>query len=272
MQFVPEIAGVIGADAVQVDHPAVGPGAVSHQIAAGGLQIDRKSQAVVDQGRAAHQGLAGVQLAQLGVRQNGLTPPQPQLVQPHAGTDQDRKAARADLGEKGPVIAFGQAVEFGAVIGDQPGQQVKPAGRGFGIGHRRQSGGQRHPFHQRHQINAATFQDCAPRQVHLVHLNVGQAVHDPVPAPRQKAGAQPIGDRSQPQIKAGGLDLFGDDRGIRRDRARPDQVADAAVGKNAVHAGPFMRKRPPPAGDGRFRNGRAGEIRTRGLPPPRRTR
>src|SRR5690606_36078489 len=71
-------------------------------------------------------------------------------------------------------------------------------------------------------------------------------VHDPVPAPRQKAGAQAIGDRSQAQIQRRRLDLVGGDRRVGRDGVGLDQGADAAVGKNAVHAETFDAKTPTP--------------------------
>ena len=68
----------------------------------------------------------------------------------------------------------------------------------------------------------------------------------PLPAPGQEAGAQAIGDRSQPQVQRGRLHLFRDDRRIGRDHAGLDQRADAAVGKNAVHAETFDAKTPTP--------------------------
>ena len=68
-----------------------------------------------------------------------------------------------------------------------------------------------------------------------MHLEIGQPVRDASPAPGQKAGTQAIGGAAKPQVQAGRLDLFGRDGGIGADDALVDQIADIAVGQNAIH-------------------------------------
>jgi hypothetical protein len=91
------------ADAVKVDHPGMGLGAVAHEIAAGRTQVDGKAEAVGDDGFARNQRLTRMQGGKVGVGQDGLAVAKADLVQALAFADKDGKAARADLGIEGTV-------------------------------------------------------------------------------------------------------------------------------------------------------------------------
>ena len=139
-------------------------------------------------------------------------------------------------------------VELGATVDDHAGQQIEAPGGAFGIGDGADVPGQRERFHQRHQIDAALFQHGAAGQVHAMHLEIGQAVADLAPAPAQERGAQPPGAVAQPQIEAGGLDLFGQDRRLGRDGAIGDQLLQTGIGQDSVHAQPPRKRETPTLG------------------------
>ena len=135
VHLFPIFGGVVVADLVQINHAGVRFGTVADQRAVSRAQIDGKAKAVVDHGFAIHQHLIGVQGAQGVVVQHGLTVAEPDLVQAHTGADEDRKRTRADLGVKRSGVARRDAVEFGAAVGDQTGQQVQTARGRFCIRH-----------------------------------------------------------------------------------------------------------------------------------------
>jgi hypothetical protein len=146
-----------------------------------------------------------MQLGQRTVAQHRLAPAKAHLVEPRARAHQHRKRARADLGVKRAGIALGDAIKLGAAIGDKAGEQIKPPGGAFGIGHRMQPRRQRQMLGQRHHVDAALFKHRAAAQIDPVHLEIGQPLGHAAPGARQKRGAHAVGHIAQPQIERGGL-------------------------------------------------------------------
>jgi hypothetical protein len=168
--------------------------------------------------------------------QLGLAVPEADLVEPLPFADEDRKGARADLGPERAGVACRDAVEFGPAIGDGAGQEVEPAGGGLGVRHRRDAGRQREALHQRHDIDAAFLKHRAGAEVDAVHLEFRDAVGDGAAVSGEEARPDAIGHGPEAQVDRGGLDLRRIDGRVGGDGPRGDQVAQAAVGKNAGHA------------------------------------
>ena len=78
-----------------------------------------------------------------------------------------------------------------------------------------------------------------------MQLQVGDAVGDGVLGAGQKARADAVGDRAEPQIEARGLDLVGIERRAGDDGARRLQRLDEAGGEDA--GGPECRCAHGPA-------------------------
>ena len=156
------------------------------------------------------------------------------LVQPLAFAHQNGKAARADLGIEGAVIGLGDPVELYPAVGDGAGQKVKPAGRAFGIGHRRYSRRQGKAFGQRDDVDAVLFQHGAFGKVHLVHGKLAQAVLHGFAMSGQKRGAHAVGHGAEAQIKACGLKLILADGRVGGQGAVDDQLAQGLCGQHAV--------------------------------------
>ena len=146
-----------------------------------------------------------------------------------------------------------EILKLDPAIGDGTGQQIKPAGGGFGIGHSRQPRRQSQAFHQRHDIDTALFQHGTLGQIDLVHRKLFQTGRDLAPSACQKRGAHAVGLGAKAQIKAGGLHLGHINRRMGCDRALRDQLAQRLRGKHteAVHGrafrgtGGILNKKPP---------------------------
>ena len=158
-----------------------------------------------------------MQPAQGRIAEPGRAAPDAELHQARAGAHQDAEGARRDLGKERTLVALADAVEFGAVVGDHPGEDIEPAGRALRVGGRRSAFAQRHIFEQRNDINAVLFENGAPRQVDAVHREEFELVAHARPRAGQKARPHPIGNLAEPQIDAGGLDLIVANRLWRQD-------------------------------------------------------
>ena len=207
--------------AVDIDHvgmpPCLEPDDPSRLVAG---NIDRKGEPVADRlrpGRTIDQPDLLVQPAQRRIAEPGRAAADAQLHQARAGAHQDAEGARRDLGKERTLVAFANAVEFGAVIGDDPGEDIEPAGRALRVGGRRSAFAQRHIFEQRNDINAVLFENGAPRQVDAVHREEFELVAHARPRAGHKARPHPIGNLAEPQIDAGGLDLIVANRLWRQD-------------------------------------------------------
>ncbi len=184
-----------------------------------------------------------MQPAQGGVAEQRRPPADPQLHQARAGARQDAEGTRADLGIERAAVAFADAIELGALVGDDPGEHIEPADRAFRVGEGRHPPAQGEMLEQRDDINAILFEHRALSQIDLVHRQLVQLVAHARPRPRQKARPHPVGDLAETQIEARRLDLVVADR-----RRRLDLVA--LVDRGAQHL-----RRPQP--------GRTEEIRRR---------
>ena len=153
------------------------------------------------------------------------------------------KTARADLGIKRAVIAFGNAVEFGAAIGDGAGQQVQPAGGAFGIGDGGDARRQGQPFHQRHDIDAALFQHRALRSGRSGASRIRRSGRRRVrPCPGQERGAHAVGHGAQAADQG-----WRAAPGRRQNRGRRRRWRPARSGARRVCAGrtPVSWSSPP---------------------------
>ena len=83
-----------------------------------------------------------------------------------------------------------------------------------------------------------------------MHLELGDPLGDASAGAGEERGADPVGDGAEPEIEACRLQLIGQDRRPRGERARTDQRVDPEIGKNAFsHAA--APETPPPAAAGR---------------------
>src|SRR5271165_191657 len=124
--------------AVDIDHVGMPPRLVPDdpgRLVAG--NIDSEGEAVADRfrpRRTVDQPHLLVQPAQRAVAEAGRTAADAQLHEPRAGAHQDAEGARRDFGEERALVALADTVEFGAVIGDDAGEDVESAGRALWVG------------------------------------------------------------------------------------------------------------------------------------------
>ncbi len=168
------------------------------------------------------------------VRQGSVTAAEPDLVEPHAGTDEDGEAAWAYFGKERAGVSRRNAVEFHPAVCDRPGQQIEPTRRAFRIRDSRNGRGKVQMLHQGHDIDAPLLKHRARRQVHLMHAEFVDPVQHLAVASRQEGRPDAIGNGAQPQIEACRLDLSGTDLGRGADGAGRDHPAQGLRGKHAV--------------------------------------
>ena len=197
------------AGAVEIDEAGMRLGAVAGERARLGAQIDREGEPAIDHRRAVDERRLGVELVHLGIGQPRVAGAEADLVEPQPRAHQHRERARTDLGIERAGMAGGHAVELGAAIGDGAGEQVEPAGGGFGVGDRLHARGQGEALHQRDEVDAALFQHRAGAELHAVHAELVEPVGDGAIAAGKERGAHAVGHRAEAQVEAGGLHLVG---------------------------------------------------------------
>ena len=121
----------------------------------------------------------------------------------------DTKGARRNLDIERAVVAFGNAVEFDRVVGDQAGEDVEPSGRAFWVGGAKQAAAQLDRFQQGHDVHATAFENGVFGQINLVGAKVVDLALYRTAFARQETCADAVGNGTEAQIKAGGLNLFG---------------------------------------------------------------
>ncbi len=171
---------------------------------------------------------SGNVLHRLGV---GAAGAKADLRQARALAHHDWERLRADLGIQRALIAGRNLIEGRDAVGDNAGEHVEPAGGALGVGRGAQALGQRQPFEQRRDVDAACLQDSALRQANGVHLQIIELGGDPLLAARQEAGAHAVGHIAEPQIEAGRLQLVGKQRLGEPHLLVDDQVADRLRGQ-----------------------------------------
>ena len=124
-------------------------------------------------------------------------------------------------------------VEAARLVGDHAGEDVEPPGRAFRIGGRRDVGGEREAFDQRHDVDAAGLEHGAAGERDLVQLQFVDALRDRRVRAGQKARAHAVGDFAQAQVEARGLDLVGVELAAGADRALAHERRDHVVGQDA---------------------------------------
>ena len=211
---------------------------------------------------AVHQPLAALSARSAASSSTRRAAAEADLVQPHARADQHRERARRDLGVERAGVAGLDAVELGAAVGDQPGEEVEPAGRALGVGDRRDVARQRQPLDQRHDVDAALLQHRAGAEVDAVHLEVGEPLGERRArrAGTRRAPGRPRRPRRRSRLAGwtwpGASGAAGGDRARRRACARCPAPGSRPAGSAAACGG----------------YGRASEIRTHDLSTPSRTR
>ena len=233
VDLFPEIGGGVVGEFAQINHACVRFGAVADEGAGCGAQVDGKAEAVgdnrghVDDGAVCVQGGEGRVGDECGARAED------DLVEHLACGGDDRKALRADFDVERAGIAIGDAIKFGAVVGDDAGKQIEAADGGFGGCSAAQARGQGEGFLERDDVDAALFEDGAACQINLVHAEIGEAVCDGAARSGKEGGADAVCGGAKAQIKGGGLNLTLGDGGLGCDRAGGDEVFDLEIGKNA---------------------------------------
>ena len=139
------------------------------------------------------------------------------------GPDEHREGARRDLGVERAGVARLDAVELGAAVGDQPREQVEPAGRALGVGDRGDAGGQRQALEQRDEVDAALLQHRAARQVDPVHARSPPAARRPA-APGRKEARTRNASAPRRRSRLAGWTCSGAKRLGGGDRAARDQA------------------------------------------------
>ncbi len=199
---LPEIERIVVRDLLDIDQPGMVARLVADDAGAGiAGEIDGEGDAAM-----AHHRRAGIgsdqlvlllQLAQRGVAAARRAAADAKLDQPRAGPHQDAEGARRDFGIERPLVARAHPVELRAMVGDQAGEDVEPAGRALGVGDRRGALAQRQMLDQRDDVDAAALQHRAVRQVDAVHRQVLELLHHRGVGPGQEAGAHPIRDLAE---------------------------------------------------------------------------
>ena len=107
-----------------------------------------------------------------------------------------------------------------------------------------------------------------------MHLEFAQPVGHLCAVACQERGAHTVGDSAKAQVKAGGLDLGGNDRGLARQGTLRNHLFNLLVGNHAGHniRPSDAQTARTPCRAGRCVVGRASRTRTCDLPSPRRTR
>ena len=169
-----------------------------------------------------------------------------QLHQARAGAHQDAERARRNLGVERALVALADAVELGAVIGDDAGEDIEPAGRAFRVGGGRGAVAQRHILQQRHDVDAVLLQHRAAGQVDPVHRQLVELVAHR--CPRRRAESSPAPGR-RPRRAADRCSPAGSGRRRSaaatgsRGPASPPRAASATATARSSHP---VGGRPPP--------------------------
>ena len=158
--------------------------------------------------------------AQRGVVEDGRAAAEADLVEPHARADQDREGARRDLGVERAGVARLDAVELGAAVGDEAGEEVEPAGRALGVGDggdaARAGPGPRPAARRRRSPSPAPRR----RRGRCGASRSRPAARRAAPAPGRKEARTRNASRAEAEVEARRLDLAGRERRRGGDRTR----------------------------------------------------
>ena len=199
---LPEFIHIIGGDAIHIDDASVAFSPIADErIRAAPAEINRK-----------------LHLARMVFVVSCLACPRAakaDLRKPRAAAHKDREGLRANFEKKLPTIASAGLIEAGAVISDDPGENVEAACGAFRIsktGKRRRKRKRLLLFRQR---NAADLQHRALSEVYRVQHKTLDLLLSARAWTRHEARTHPEGAR-KPQIQTGGL--YCQRRWVRRPR------------------------------------------------------
>ena len=166
----------------------------------------------------------GVDLAQLVGTEGGDSALEAQLAQPVAAFQSHREGERGDLQPEPARVARRRLIEARVVGRQDAREQVTAPGRRARVEARVDVRGQPQLLVEGHEVHDPALEHGAGAlQAEFANRQAFDAALDGG-LPRQEAGAHAVGDRSQPQVEAGGLHLLGGDP--RGPRARPYLTAD----------------------------------------------
>ena len=98
MHLFPVIRRVVAGDPVQIDDAGMRLGAVAYERGRCRFQIDREAETLGDDRRPRDQRAGGVERVKRLIVEGGVPAAEPDLVEPHSRTDENREGAGADLG------------------------------------------------------------------------------------------------------------------------------------------------------------------------------
>ena len=131
------------------------------------------------------------------------------------------------------MVAGLNTIEPTRFVGDHARENIEPPGRAFRISGSRNVVGQCETFQQRHDVDAAGFENCAVTQRNFVQLQSVDALGNGCAA-RQETRPHAVGHLAQTQIEARRLDLIGDELVFGQNTAVRGEHRDHAVGQNAL--------------------------------------
>ena len=138
--------------------------------------------------------------------------------------DHDAEGARHNLGIEPAFVAGGDDLELPAFIRDQAGKDVEAAGGAFRVRLAGDIRRQRQLFLQRNDVNAAFFEHRGTGEVQGVEAVLFQLARYRGRTGGEKAGADPVGLRAEPQVKRRGLNLLRQYGRACTNRAGRDQL------------------------------------------------
>ena len=173
----------------------------------------------------------------LVVAEPGSADGETQLVQGEVLADPDGEREGHHLEVEGPLVPRRHLVEPVAVVGDDAGEDVDPAGRALRVGLAPQAGREIQPLLELDEVRAAGLEHgSVAAQVDLVEDVVLELALDRV-VPGQEAAADAQGPLPQPQVQAGRLHVgLGDVEPPGVDVAGPDGPLEQVAREDALGA------------------------------------
>ena len=132
------------------------------------------------------------------------------------GSHRDGKRAGNNFGVEFALVSWRHAVELGAVIGDQAGENVEASGRALRIRLPGNIFRQVQLFDQRNDVDAIFFEDRRASQIDAGHAEVFDFGIDRAVRAGQETGAHAMRHVAEAQVKTRRLDVIGVDCRARR--------------------------------------------------------
>ena len=214
---VPIIADLVRSGTGHVERQGVRLGPVTNGLAVSGLQVQAQKEAVGHRELCAGSGPSAdienrirlVVLPELGIGHRRSPDHQPQLVERQSVADADGERERHHLEIEGTLVAGGNFVEAIAVVGDDPGKDVKASGRALRVGFASNVGWQAQGLDERDEVGTVGVEN-GPflAEIDFVDDEVFYLSIDGIGI-GQEAAADPPGEVTETEVDAGRLDVLG---------------------------------------------------------------